>query len=251
MIVGFCSTAMNRRWQLERTLEANLSKLRGTGSFLALVDYHSADSLESFVRGFAADLRSGTLIFFRTEEPTHYHSSKAKNLAHRLAMSKAPDVLFNLDADNYLSIDTLALVEEVFGNAGRPCFHNWSGENADGSSGRVALRPADWVAVGGYDEELMPASWQDLDLLIRCRAAGIEYVHDRRGVPSPVPNSMRERVAHLETDGDAADRRDPTTRYFSMYQRNLVISMGRPARLRVEDQRRFSGVLNFTETRTI
>ena len=250
MIVGFCSTAMNRRWQLERTLASNLRSLRGSGSFLALVDYHSADSLESFVQGFAEDLRSGTLLYFRTEEPGHFHAGKAKNLAHRLSMLRKPDVLFNLDADNYLSFETLETVNGAFAAAESVCLHGWTGAESDGSFGRIALRTADWAAVGGYDEALMPATWDDLDLLVRCRAAGFRYVHDPRGVPRPVPNTTEQRLAHLEPTFTSSER-DPAQHYFAMYKRNLVISMGRPIRLRVEDQRRFSGVLNFTEPRTI
>jgi hypothetical protein len=50
MIVGFCTSCMNRRWQLEQTLPANLELLRGTRHFLALVDYNSGDDLGSFLR---------------------------------------------------------------------------------------------------------------------------------------------------------------------------------------------------------
>jgi hypothetical protein len=243
MIVAFCSTAMNRRWQLERTLRSNLEVLRGTGSFLALCDYNSAEPLDTLVQGFAEDLRTGTLLYFRTEEPTGYHSSKAKNLAHRLALRRSPDVLFNLDADNFLSDDTLGLVSEAFASGERLSFHNWTTRDADGTCGRLALRAEDWVALGGYDEQLQAASWQDIDLLIRCRAAGLRYLLDPRGVPRPIANSMAEKLAHLEGTGEG----DPMARYYAMYKENLIISMGRPARLRLEDQRRFSGRLNLTE----
>jgi hypothetical protein len=250
MIVGFCSTAMNRRWQLERTLASNLRLLRGSGSFLALADYHSADSLESFVLGFAEDVRSGTLLYFRTEEPAHFHAGKAKNLAHRLAKVRRPDVLFNLDADNYLSFETLEIVNAAFVRGESVCLHGWTGADSDGSFGRIALRTADWEAVGGYDEALLPATWEDLDLLVRCRAAGFQYRHEPRGVPRPVPNRIGDRLAHIDPVFISSER-DPAHQYFALYKRNLVISMGRPPRLRVEDQQRFSGVLNFTEPRTI
>src|SRR2546421_4457166 len=242
MVVGFCTAVMNRCWQAAQTLADNLARLRGTGSFIALADYHSDDELPALVRSLGADLDAGTLLYFRTDEPRHFHSSKAKNLAHRLALRRAPDVLFNLDADNRLSAETLAVVEDTFRQEPEPVLHNWSTVNGDGTSGRVALRASRWLELGGYDEALLAASWQDIDLLIRCRAAGLRYVLEPRGVPAAVSNTMADRVAYLEP---IAARGDAGARYLAMYQQNLIISLGRPCRLPLREQRRFAGHLNF------
>ena len=198
MIVGFCTSAMNRRWQLERTLPVNLTWLRQTGSFLALCDFNSQDDLQGFIGRYDSDLADGTLIYFRTEQPRCYHGSKAKNLAHRLALIRQPDVLFNLDADNYLSGGTLPVVAGTLGSEPEACLHNWTTEDGDGTCGRVALRTRTWMALGGYDETFAPVSWQDLDLLMRCRAAGLRYVLESNGIPPPVPNDLTDRFRHLD-----------------------------------------------------
>jgi hypothetical protein len=247
MNIGFCATAMDRRWQVERTLAPNLDQLRGTGSFLALCDFNSRDGLPALVRRHAADLQAGTLVYFRTEEPEHYHSSKAKNLAHRLALTRAPDVLFNLDADNFIGAGTIALVTRTFSAHPDSALHNWTTDD-DGSCGRVALAARNWIGLGGYDEALLPAAWQDLDLLMRARAAGLRYVLEPGGVPLPVPNVIAEKVGRLEPTDDPGG---PIARYQAMLKRNILISLGRPARLDLDAQHRYRGRLNFAEDRVI
>lgn len=243
MIIGFATAAMNRRWQLEQTLAANLAVLRGTPHFLALCDYGSRDDLAGLLADFAADVARGTLTTFRTGEPRSFHMSVAKNTAHRLALRRRPDVLFNLDADNFISPATLAMCQQTFAAKGPACLHNWSRSFGDGSCGRIALPAAEWVALGGYDETLLPTSWQDIDLLFRARAVGLPYVFRDDGIGEPVCNTMEQKIAHVEppagmTGATAADL------YRRMWVENVVQSLGRPVRLSFAEQRRFSGELD-------
>jgi hypothetical protein len=248
LVIAFCTSAMNRRWQLEYTLAENLQRLRGSRHFLALCDFNSGDDLEKLARDHADSVQAGRLIYFRTQEPDHYHSSRAKNLAHRLALRRRPDVLFNLDADNFISGETLRLVSKTFRADRRSCLHHWSGTNGDGTSGRIALSARDWKKVGGYDEALLGASWQDIDLLIRSRAAGVTYVHRCEGIRAPIPNSMQEKVANLENGRRA---RDAHSMYADLWHQNFCLSMARPVRLSLAHQQRYRGVENFSEPRVI
>ncbi|HEY0715014.1 MAG TPA: hypothetical protein VGF45_20200 [Polyangia bacterium] len=247
MKVGFCTSVTNRRWQLERTLALNLGKLRGTGSFLAVCDFGSSDDVAGFVKaGFADDLRSGTLSFFRTSEPTGFHASKAKNLAHRLALLRRPDALFNLDCDNYLAEGTLALVQATLSDEPEACLHEWTCAPDDGTCGRIGLRAATWAALGGYDERFGPTAFQDLDLLMRCRAAGLRYRLQREGIPRPVQNSLPMKVAALEGDaGPSLSDAEARARYQHLYIDNLVTSLARPVRLSLAEQQRWRGTLDF------
>jgi hypothetical protein len=254
MRVAFCTSVTSRRWQLERTLALNLEKLRGTGSFLAVCDFGSDDDVAGFVQGFADDVRAGTLLFFRTSEPAGFHASKAKNLAHRLALLREPDVLFNLDCDNYLALGTLGLVQTTLAQTvtgHEACLHEWTTAYGDGTCGRIGLRAATWVALGGYDECFGPTAFQDLDLLIRCRAAGLRYVLQTEGIPRPVQNSLPMKVARLEGRRSSTDERDARAHYQRLYVDNLVTSLGRPPRLAFNEQRRWSGTLNFETQTTI
>lgn len=253
MKIAFCTSVTNRRWQLERTLALNLGKLRGTGSFLAICDYGSDDDVAGFVRGFAEDIHAGTLQFFRTTVPTGFHASKAKNLAHRLGLLRAPDAVFNLDCDNYLSEGTRARVEAALSAEPEACLHEWTTAPDDGTCGRIGLRAQTWISVGGYDEALGPTAYQDLDLLFRCRAAGLRYQLHTEGIPRPVQNSMEMKVASLEGATRVPDAGDEASRarYQRLYIDNLVISLGRPCRLAFAGQQRFAGLLNFASETTI
>jgi hypothetical protein len=192
MIVGFCTSCMNRRWQLEHTLPVNLELLRGTPHFVAVVDYHSVDDLGPFLRAQVEHRRAGRLLTFRTEEPTSFHMSRAKNAAHRLALRRRPHLLFNLDADNFLHRDTLTAIADLFLRRRDVYLHNWSGQWGDGTMGRIAMRAEDWLGLGGYDETFLPMSWQDADLMTRCRAVGLDYVHDSSGSGHPVANTIEQ-----------------------------------------------------------
>jgi len=120
MVIGFATSCMNRRWQLEQSLPQNLAVLRETDHFLAVVDHGSADGLGKLLERFADDIARGTLLCFRTDVPRHFHASIAKNTAHRLALRRQPTVLFNLDADNFITHETLSLTEETFRDAPDP-----------------------------------------------------------------------------------------------------------------------------------
>lgn len=243
MVVGFCTSCMDCRWQLEQTLPVNLELMRGTPHFLALVDFNSRDDLDPLLRGQDEHRRAGRLLSFRTEQPTSFHMSQAKNAAHRLAMRRRPDVLFNLDADNFLHRDTLTALADLFSRRQDVYLHNWSGQWGDGSMGRIALRAQDWLRIGGYDETLLPMSWQDADLMIRCRALGLDYVHDGSGSGRPVANTVAQKLSAVRLpdqlrDASVAQALDYLT------NTNFMLSLRRPIRLPLEDQRRFRGRLD-------
>jgi glycosyltransferase involved in cell wall biosynthesis len=120
--ISFCVTCRNRLWQLQETLESNLSVL-GKNHEIVLVDFGSSDGLSSWVwAGFEDDIRNGRLTFFEVLSEVSWSSPKAKNLAHRLAKG---NYLFNLDADNFLTGQDLAGIEDAAAT-GVPC-QQWSG----------------------------------------------------------------------------------------------------------------------------
>jgi hypothetical protein len=83
---------------------------------------------------------------------------------------------------------------------------------------------------------------------MRARAAGLRYALEPGGVPLPVPNVIAEKVGRLEPTDDPGG---PIARYQAMLKRNILISLGRPARLQLEDQHRYPGRLNFREDRVV
>jgi hypothetical protein len=246
VVVAFCTSCMNRRWQLAQTLAANLEALDGTAHFLAVVDYNSGDDLQSLLRAQGPHLAAGRLLTFRTEEPATFHMSQAKNTAHRLALRRQPDVLFNLDADNFIKADTLTAIQDLFTRKRDVFLHNWSGLWGDGTMGRIALRAEDWVRLGGYDEELLPMSWQDADLMTRCRAVGLRYVHDSSGSGRPVANSVAQKLASVRVP-DQVSGEPPQQVLVHFTKENFIRSLRRPILQPLQSQRRFRGLLGFDE----
>jgi hypothetical protein len=249
MVIGFSVSCMNRLWQIEETLPINLAVLEGTGHFLALCNYNSADRLDEYVRErCAGPLQSGTLLYFHTRIPTTFHASKAKNAAHRLALRRGPDVLFNLDADNFIAPETIAAVATLFEHDPGVFLHQWSEVWGDGTFGRIAMAAHHWMALGGYDESLREMAWQDIDLLFRARAAGLRYRLDASGVRAPVQNSLTQKLASTGLDvrgGELAAQ----ARLRQFHQENMVRSLARPIVLDPAEQERYQGILNLqTET---
>src|SRR4051812_46194981 len=247
MVIAFCTAVMNRLWQVQQTLPWNLARLEGTPHTIALCDYDSRDGLDRYVRDtFGRQVRSGALSYFRTEEPTGFHASKAKNAAHRLGLRRRPDVLFNLDADNFITEETLAAVDRVAGEGGRFVLHQWSRGWSDGTFGRIALPAAEWEALGGYDEALLEMSWQDIDLLGRARAVGLRYCLQSAGVRPAIQNTLRQKLANVATDSVASEQQ-AQGRLRDLHIENMVRSFGRPVRIPSDQQHRYQGVLDFEE----
>ena len=254
MVIGFATSCMNRRWQLEETLPDNLALLRGSKHFIAVCDYNSEDGASEILARFKTEIVDRRLLVFRTDEPRHFHMSAAKNLAHRLALTMSPDVLFNLDADNFLTQSTIEMIESRFGSDVDTCFHNWAATADDGSSGRVALSAQSWMKVGGYDESLLGAAWQDIDLVFRCRALGLHYCRwFDPATTSPIPNNMMQKIQNLAGSVVSSDttNNDAWRFYAGLRRRNVVTSLGRPIMLDFGEQRRFGGILNFETATTL
>jgi hypothetical protein len=248
VVIGFATSCMNRRWQLQQTLAHNLEVLRGTGHFQAVVDYGSTDDLGALLREHQQDVAAGTLVCFETSVPREFHMSVAKNTAHRLALRRGATILFNLDADNYVTSGTVQLIEQTFRDSPDRCLHNLCASRDDGSAGRIALSAQAWRRLGGYDESLLASAWQDIDLLYRCRALGLAYCHSERGLRAPVPNTFAQKLEYLEPAGEIASWASPSERYVTMRRLNMMRSLGRgPVCLPFEQQRRFPGLVDFSE----
>jgi hypothetical protein len=246
--IGFCMTAMNRAWQLRETLPDTLGVLADTGHFLALCDYNSTDDIHELVGPLERHMREGRFFYFRTTEPTSFHASRAKNAAHRLALRFAANVLFNLDADNFISREIIAETEDVFMRDADACLHNWSGAWGDGSFGRIAMSAGHWVRLGGYDETFLPMSWQDTDLLLRARAACLHYVQLESLTKPAITNTMHEKLRHtsLTVDVDSPERS-----FLDANVRNALLSLSRPIFQSVDDHVSLDGTINFRLSATI
>jgi predicted glycosyltransferase involved in capsule biosynthesis len=155
---------MDRLEHLRQTLPVNLSLLRplGQNAELVLVDYNSKQNVSEYIRDhFMPDLESGLLRYFRTEEPKAFFSAHAKNISHRLGNG---DLLYNLDADNFLVSGLFERLQEIFTSHPRTVVCNGFNRSA---AGRLCFFKTDFLALGGYSEKLNGWGRADSDLVNR------------------------------------------------------------------------------------
>ncbi len=212
--ISYCTTCKNRLWQLAETFPGNLQCVADAGdSEIVLVNYHSDDELDSWIRQFQPSIDSGILRYLHQQTEPHFHASKAKNLAHLAATGR---YLVNLDADNYVG-DTIPTWRTLWEEDPHLVIRGFS-PNADGrldpgngSYGRIGLPRAAFDKLGGYDENLLPMGCQDSDLLDRARAHGMRVVR----VPQQVPFAIRN------TDAEKVKYTGSPLSWHDMWQRNL------------------------------
>jgi hypothetical protein len=246
--IAFCTTAMNRAWQLRETLPDTLQLLEGTPHLLALCDYNSQDEIREIVGRFEEPMRAGQFLYFRTTEPTSFHMSRAKNAAHRLGLRGGAHVLFNLDADNFITRGILDEISETFTRDEDACLHHWSGSWGDGSFGRIAMSAENWVRLGGYDETFLPMGWQDSDLLLRARALALHYVHVPSYLRPAIRHTMQDKLRHTSL---AIETESPEASYRHANVTNSLLALSRPIVQSLGEQLRLEGTINFRSAATI
>lgn len=218
MKISFCTTCMGRAHHLKQTLPRNLadtvSWVRPDAVEFVVVDYGSPDDLVEWIEtdpGLAPYRECGVLRLVRVPGPTHFHHSRAKNVAHRAATG---DVVCNVDADNFVGPGFEAYLRSVFLRRRRAVVATTRFDRAlvapryQGCMGRLALRRSDFDALGGYDESTRFRGWsgEDADLLIRAvrsRLAPV-LIRDRRFL-EVLTHSDLERIALTEHDDPAAE----------------------------------------------
>ncbi len=141
---------------------------------VVLLDFDSGDNIAEWVRAnLSAELQSGRVRFLQLlEHPTPWHPTRAKNIAHRAARQK---IVCNLDADNWVVPGYSAWLRETFAENEQRIAH-MSPRSHGGGFGRIAMRKADFVRLGGYDERIKSWGWDDNDLLERAHGAGFKTV---------------------------------------------------------------------------
>ena len=107
--LSFCSSMMNRFWQMEEAFPINVETMRPFApavEFTLVVFGENQDLVAKWVyERYAADLANGWLKVFTSDGLANFHASIAKNTAHRQATGS---FLMNLDIDS--TCDRLVLL---------------------------------------------------------------------------------------------------------------------------------------------
>ena len=205
--VVFCVTTYKRTWQLKITICANLVltwRFRPWVTWV-LVDLNPLEDLE--VHNFVGEkcrpaLWAKHLQLYKVDDATwtDWHASRAKNSSHMAAgrLDNPNSVFVNVDNDNILTeafiIDVIQRASAMqppatfprplrlptYGQQKFPwntCLR-YKNEKAGGTTGRIVIHRDLFELVRGYDEDLGPMGYQDVDLAVRVKALGLaELVH--------------------------------------------------------------------------
>ena len=172
-LISYCTTCCNRLWQIALTLPNNLKRLNDDEE-LILLNYGSNDNLKRYIENSKICqkyIKNKKLIYAETLEEKKFHSSKAKNIAHRLGTGK---FLVNLDADN----TNKEMKKIILKHKNKKCLIYFAVEYAWDTYGRIGIEKNSFYNLGGYDESFMPMGFQDIDLILRSNNYGIKYISE-------------------------------------------------------------------------
>jgi hypothetical protein len=170
----------------------NLAAIEADGcAEMVLVNYNSEDELDVWIRQFQSAIEAGRLRYVHERSDPHFHASKAKNLAHFAATG---EFVINLDADNLIG-DMIATFRRFWHDNPDTVIQEFCGQYDDGTYGRIGMAKSHFIALGGYDEEMLPLGAQDLDLLRRAEASGLDFIgltpKENRAIRNDVAQKMR------------------------------------------------------------
>jgi hypothetical protein len=200
--ISFCITCMNRTGHLKKTLRKNIKyNLQYPNLEFVLLDYNSADGLKDWVlKNFKKELDSGLLAYYRTEKPKHFHMANAKNIAHYLASG---DIVCNLDADNFTGKDFAFYINLIMQKSlniiGVHIYNLRSIKyHISDCGGRVFISKANFVKLGGYNENFIGWGFEDDEFKQRAIILGLAVKNIPRYFLSVINHNNNLRVKNME-----------------------------------------------------
>lgn len=168
--VSYCTTCKGRLWQLKQTLPVNIKETNENCS-IVLLDYHSEDGLQEYINyNYQEYLDDGRLKYYKLLTPIDgFDMAFAKHIVHTLSNS---DVLFNLDADNYIGSTLNELIALKTGEMLVPKIVKGTDT---ARCGRIGFNRTDYLKINGYDIDLHDMTNDDGDIVYRARQAGIRF----------------------------------------------------------------------------
>jgi hypothetical protein len=143
-------------------------------------------------------IETGRLLYYKTEEPEAFHRSHSRNMAFRLA---GDGIVCNVDADNFTGKDFAHYLNTHFLRQPDSYlavdYHAEDKKHRD-SYGRIACYKEDFLAVGGYDEQMIGYGYEDIDFCERL----LKYGRDQKFISQEIYlNSIgHSHVVRLENE---------------------------------------------------
>jgi predicted glycosyltransferase involved in capsule biosynthesis len=194
--ISFCTTCFNRLRQFRQTFDANAEAVSKAGDVeWIILNYSGTDDLHEFMMNRLAKLPR-RVIYAKDTAKRPWHSSVAKNMAHRLGSGR---MLMNLDCDNYIG-NAIEIIKSHLVQ-GHKLLHLWTRTIGDGTFGRIAVERDLFYSLGGYDESFYPMAFQDGDLFKRAVASGVRDYPCSCPVGAAIKNTKEESMRSCAMDG--------------------------------------------------
>lgn len=180
--ISYCIVCMNRLEHLKATLLKNIDDTRMDEDIeFVLLDYNSQDGMADWVEeNLSRHIKSGRLIYFRTEEPKDFSHSHSKNMVFKLSTG---DVLCSINADHFIGKGFSSFLREKFGKNKAVFISPQLPQNYKGSwrpppdiFGKIALRSTDFHRTTGFDERFKGYGFEDIDFVNRLEMLSVKRV---------------------------------------------------------------------------
>ncbi len=162
-MISYFTTVKDRLGHLKQTLPLTLQAMR-SGDEIVIVDYGSTEDIGTYLQSLKDDRVRGYRY-----ETKYWRVAHAKNLAEGQCLN---EIRFSLDADNFITPETAALVEHSVGR--KRMLANHSSENHQSSAGRLAFYWLDFQDLGGFDERMECWGYDTTDFVRRAASNKIE-----------------------------------------------------------------------------
>ena len=189
--ISYCTTCKGRLWQLRQTLPVNIKQTSETCD-IVLLDYHSEDGLEDYIKSeFDEYLKDGRLKYYKLVTPLDgFDMAYAKHIIHTLSNS---DVLFNLDADNYIGSTLNELTTLPVGKILIPKLVNGT---HSARCGRIGFNRIDYLKINGYDIDLNVMTNDDVDIFHLAWLEGIRFIYSE-DLSIPVSQTREDKFKYI------------------------------------------------------
>lgn len=198
VLISYCTTVMNRKHHIEKTLPVNVETVIRSGTYdrseFLILDYGSSDGLVEWFRGFKRknlDTMRNVRMFSCTDRIQQYNSGESKNTVHVMARGVA---VCGIDADTLLmpGYDDL-VIQEVIDKPGQflcPPDNDFYG--------KVACRRSDFKRIGGYNERMCySVAYDDTDLVYRLTRLGLQRIDLPNPYKCRIEHSIAEKLANV------------------------------------------------------
>jgi hypothetical protein len=162
---------MNRLSHLKETLPVLLQTTEANAGVMGVVlDYGCREGTADWVRKSASNaIEQGRLVLVQvpTKDVAGFQAGRAKAIAHAVGQWYA-EVLFSLDADNFLTVADAQEVAAVMDDHRQFVAHQYSG--FPDTFGRICLPSKIYQACGGYDTSSRHYGVEDRGLIAQAMA---------------------------------------------------------------------------------